>query len=97
MSEFLNKSLHKTVEPTAENLSELKLWEIAHIVKKDWGSKIYFAAVPYLDAMNSLDKVTDMYIMDTGRSIVAYFLSNARTWRGETAKAVKKHLNKLIK
>ena len=87
----------ETLEITAEALSELKLWEIAVIIKKDWGSKIYFGAVPYIEAMNSLDNITDKYIFDSGISIVAYFLSNAKTWKGDTARAVKKHLNKLIK
>jgi hypothetical protein len=35
--------------------------------------------------------------MDSGRSIVAYFLSNASTWRGETAKRIKLELNKMLK
>lgn len=82
-----------------ENVMDLEnktVWEIALIIRKDW-KKPYFGAVPYLEAMNSLDKVTDSYIMDSGKSIVAYFLANAGTWRGEIAREVKKHLNKLIK
>jgi hypothetical protein len=34
--------------------------------------------------------------MDTGKSIVLYFLSNAGTWRGETAKRVKAELKKMV-
>jgi len=35
--------------------------------------------------------------MDSGDSIVRYFLSNASTWRGETARRVKKELNAMLK
>jgi len=68
------------------------LYEIAREIRKDWGSKVNYAAKPYLDAMETLDKITDNYMMDSGMSIVLYFLSNANTWRGETAKKIKKEL-----
>lgn len=71
------------------------LYEIASEIRKDWGSKINFGAKPYLEAMSSLDKVTDNYMMDSGKSIIIYFLSNATTWRGETAKRVKAELKKI--
>lgn len=71
------------------------LYSIASEIRKDWGSKINFGAKPYLDAMSSLDKVTDNYVMDSGKSIIIYFLSNATTWRGETAKRVKAELKKI--
>ena len=68
------------------------LYAIASEIRKDWGSKINFGAKPYLDAMSSLDKVTDNYVMDSGKSIIIYFLSNATTWRGETTKRIKAEL-----
>lgn len=64
---------------------------IAREVYQDW-KKVNFAAKPYLDAMSTLDKITDKYMFDDARSIVAYFLSNASSWRGEVAKRVKKEL-----
>lgn len=73
------------------------LYEIANEIRKDWGKKMYFGAVPYVQAMQSLDKITDNYISDSGRSIVAYFLGNAMTWRGETARRVKAELNEMLK
>jgi len=73
------------------------IFEIANEIRKDWGSKLYFGAEPYLDAMQSLDAITDKYILDSGRSIVAYFLANAQTWRGETARRVKAELNAMLK
>ena len=52
---------------------------------------------PYLDAMTCLSNVSDTYGADSGRSVVAYFLGNVQQWKGETAKAIKKELNKRIK
>lgn len=73
------------------------LYEIAAEIKQDWGAKIYFGAKPYLEAMHTLSKITDKYIDDSGSSVVAYFLANAGTWRGETARRVKKELNGMLK
>ena len=75
---------------------ETPLNQIAQVIRKDW-KKPYFGAVPYLDAMSTLSSVNEDYFMDSGKSIVLYFLSNATTWRGETAREVKKVLNKLAK
>lgn len=74
-----------------------ELFEIASEIKADWGAKVYFGAKPYLDAMSCLRTVDDTYGEDSAKMIVAYFLSNASTWRGETAKRVKKELNAMIK
>jgi hypothetical protein len=70
--------------------------EIAREIRQDW-QNVHFAAKPYLQAMQSLENVTDNYGWDSGRSIVNYFLSNAGTWKGETAKRIKKELKQLIK
>lgn len=67
------------------------LYEIAKEIKQDW-KKPYFGAVPYLDALKTLDKITDNYFMDSGKDMVLYFLSNATTWRGEVAKRIKLEL-----
>ena len=70
---------------------------IAREVESEWQEKVNFAARPYLDAMHSLTSVTDSYGLDSAHSVIAYFLSNASTWRGDTARRVKKELNKMIK
>ena len=77
-----------------ENLEQKSVSELASIIRKDWGAKVNFGAVPYLSAMQTIDSVNDSYGMDSGKSIVLYFLSNAGTWRGEVAKAIKKELKK---
>lgn len=72
------------------------LHEIARDIRKDW-TKVNYAAKPYLDAMSSLDSVHDKYHYDSGKSVVLYFLSNASSWRGETAKRIKAELRSMTK
>jgi hypothetical protein len=68
---------------------------IAREIRADW-KKPYFGAVPYLDAMLTLNSIADPYYYDSGRSIVAYFLANASTYRGETAKRIKLELKSIL-
>jgi len=77
-------------------LNGMSISEIAVVIYRDW-KRVYFGAAPYLSAMLSLDSISDNYGLDSGRSIVTYFLGNATTWRGEIARAVKKELNARIK
>ena len=72
------------------------LYEIAREIRRDW-KKVYFGAVPYLDAMQTLNSITDNYYQDSGKSIVLYFLCNAGTWRGDTARRVKAELKAISK
>jgi hypothetical protein len=72
------------------------LKEIAAEVRTDW-AKPYFGAVPYLDAMSTLDRISDDYGLDGAEEIVLYFLSNASTWRGETARRIKAELKAMVK
>lgn len=69
---------------------------IARLIRQDW-QKIYFGAVPYLNAMECIENINDNYFEDSARSVVNYFLANAQTWHGETAKAVKTKLKELLK
>ena len=73
--------------------------EIAAEISKDWKDSkngIYFGAVPYLEAMHTLSSPTDTYGMDSAKSIVLYFLSNATTYRGAKAKELKAELKKMF-
>lgn len=72
------------------------LSDIAMEIRKDWKNP-YFGAKPYLSAMMTMNSVHENYGMDSGRSIVNYFLANASTWRGETARKIKKELNAMVK
>ena len=69
---------------------------IAREICSDW-VKPYFGAVPYLDAMRSLDSIKDKYGYDDATSIVRYFLANATTWKGETARRIKAELKSMLK
>lgn len=69
---------------------------IAREIKSLW-TKPYFGAVPYLDAMLTLRDIKDGYYLDSGESIVLYFLANANTWRGEDARRIKAELNAQLK
>jgi len=70
---------------------------IAQEIRRDWNTKIYFGARPYLSAMQTLNKISDNYYFDSGKSIVLYFLANAGTWRGEVARKIKAELKYMAK
>lgn len=69
---------------------------IANDIRKDW-TKPNFAAKPYLDAMETLNTIRDTYYYDNASDIVRYFLSNATSWKGETARAIKAELKSMLK
>ena len=85
-----------SMENLINELPKMSISQIAGLIQIDW-KNVNFGAKPYLDAMFSLTTINDKYGCDEGRSIVAYFLCNASQWKGDFAKACKKHLNKLIK
>jgi hypothetical protein len=72
------------------------LRQIASDIDSTW-SNVNYAARPYLNAMYSCNGIDDMYGMDSAKSIVLYFLSNASAWRGADAKRIKAELKALIK
>jgi len=64
---------------------------ITRDILADWKNP-YFGAVPYLRAMLALETMSDQYGHDDADMILRYFLSNATTWRGETARRIKAEL-----
>jgi len=70
--------------------------KIAAEITADW-RKPYFGAKPYIEAMYMLDDINDIYGYDDARSIILYFLANASSWRGETAKRIKAELKAMAK
>jgi hypothetical protein len=76
-------------------LAERSLSTIARDIRGTW-PKVYFGAVPYLQAMSALNAVTDKYGEDNARDIVNYFLANAGTWRGEDARRIKAELKSML-
>ena len=77
-------------------LSTLTISSLAQIIQNDW-KPVHYTAKPYLSAMFCLDSIKDKYLAESGVDMVSYFLSNAAQWKGETAKAIKKELNKRVK
>lgn len=72
---------------------------IAAEIRADWSARgrgVSPYAVPYLNAMGELSSAAEMYYEDSAASIIRYFLANAATWRGETAKRVKAELKAMI-
>lgn len=72
------------------------LYEIAREIRKDWKNVSPYAA-PYLSAMATLNSTDDYYGFDSAYSIVCYFLANAGSWRGETARRIKAELREMTK
>ena len=76
------------------------IYQIAADIKTEWskvGKGVNFAAKPYLDAMLTLNKITDRYMFDSADSIVRYFLCNASSFKGVRAKELKAELKSLLK
>ena len=70
------------------------IYQIAQEIASEW-KNVNYAAKPYLDAMYSLNSIDDKYILDSGKSVVLYFLGNARSFKGPKAKELKAELKKL--
>lgn len=85
---------HSRAVHCAEELRNKTISQLAQIIKSDWASKIGVYAKPYLDAMHNLHTDSATYGCDDARSIVLYFLSNASSWRGDTARLVKAELKR---
>ena len=69
---------------------------IAAEIQSDW-KNVYFGAVPYLREMHFLSSIKDHCGCETADSVLLYFISNAKTWRGETARRIKAEINAMLK
>ena len=73
------------------------LAQLAGHIRADW-KNVNFAAKPYLDAMSTIDTIKDEgFGFDMPNSTVIYFLSNATSWRGDTARSIKAELKRRTK
>lgn len=74
------------------------LSELASIIEVECNGKPWYVyAKPYVKAMRSLDSINDVYVADSGESVVLYALSNLSYWRGDTAREVKAELKAHLK
>jgi hypothetical protein len=98
---FDNPDMRDALVPLLTKTAARPLSEIANDIRLDWGggsmSKVNYAAKPYLEAMFDLRSINDTYGYDSADSIVRYFLSNARSWRGPVAKQIKAELKKMLR
>ena len=72
------------------------LKEIAADIYNDWENVSPYADA-YLRPMLSLNQITEAYGVDSASYVVNYFLANARSWKGETAREIKKELKSIVK
>jgi hypothetical protein len=79
---------------TLQNTRPLNI--IADEIYHDWRN-VNYAAKPYLSAMASLSSLDELFMYDPAKDVVARFLCNAATWRGETAKRIKTELRTALK
>jgi len=49
-------------------------------------------SMPYLDGLKCVRTSSDMFGMDNAGHLVAYALGNLKSWRGESARALKAEL-----
>lgn len=74
-----------------ENIQDKTINQLGRLIAKDW-PKPYFGAVPYIRALQEIDD--GKYLHEDEKTIVIYFLSNARNWKGDIAKKVKEELKR---
>ena len=76
-------------------MTKRPIHEIARDIKSNW-TNISPPALPFLRAMLTLEVINDNYGIESGETIVRYFLCNASTWKGEKARQVKEELRKML-
>lgn len=96
------KTESATAAPTAPEApaGPRPIYAIAHDVDREWskqGKGVNYAAKPYLDAMKQVSSKDDHYGLDSAKSVVSYFLSNASSFKGDAAKSLKNELKAAIK
>jgi hypothetical protein len=72
------------------------IYVIAEEILRDW-KDVSIHANPYLQAMRSIRNIEDRYGLDDADDVILRFLTNAQKWRGESARRIKKELNKMCK
>lgn len=67
------------------------LYKIADEIRKDWRPMCPHAKA-HFQAFEGATSIDEMYMFDSVKGEVLRFLSGASTWRGETARRIKKEL-----
>lgn len=94
------KATEEVDEKTASAIKDADLSDLSSMIRRDLrsqGKKIPFGAEPYLDALSSLSDANESYGMDSGKSMIAYALSNLTSYKGPKARAIKAELKARMK
>jgi hypothetical protein len=83
------------VTPVGDSWKPRSICDVAKDIKAQW-KKVYFGAVPYLDAMMLLTDADSSYGLDSAKEVVLYFLSNAASFRGPAAVQLKNELMYIV-
>jgi len=75
----------------APDYSQDSLQSICRTIRRNWPNMPACAAA-YFEPLASLESLQNDYGLDSGKSIALYFLSNASTWKGDVARAIKAEL-----
>jgi len=85
---------------TATKIKDGNISDLSRIISRDLqsqGKEVPYNLVPYLDALRQMDSADDVYGVESGKSIIAYALSNMTSYKGPTARAVKAELKSRMK
>jgi len=82
-------------EMTKPEKIERPLFEIAREIRREW-KDIPRPAEVHLEAFDNARSIDEMFIHDTVKSEVCYFLSNVQTWRGDKATELKNELRVMV-
>lgn len=91
--------MSETTTPRPVNAGPRTIKTIAADIRTEWtkgGKQVYFAALPFLDAMDSLEAMTDRFGDDDAEYVVLRFLSNAAQFKGPQARLLKEELRALL-
>lgn len=80
-------------EPLTVNTAR-PIYEIAQEIYQKW-PKVNYGAKPYLEAMLTMNQLTEKFGVESCSDILDRFLVNAATWRGEDARRIKAELKKM--
>ena len=80
-----------TQRNTPPSANHRPIYQVFEEIHRSW-ARPFFGAVPYIQAGMQLSAITDRYGYDSADDVIAYFLANAGTWRGDDARRLKAEL-----
>ena len=77
------------------NPATRRLPQVAADIRRHWAQP-YYAAVPYIEAMDNLQSLSGRYGGDDGATVVTNFLSLSGMWSGREADRIKAELRDMV-